>query len=100
MRNSSMNPLKYGSDTYCERPIQFWLVLPSRNGAAVIALLLPTATPFTYKTPTEPASVTATCVHTPVGNAAVPVIVCSPTPLLVVIAKRTTPALLFGDRNR
>src|SRR5450830_638316 len=99
MRNSSIKPLKYGSVGYCERPSQFWLVLLMRNGAAVIALFVPTATPFTYKLPVAPASVTATCVHTPVGNAAVPTMACSPTPLLVVIAKRTTPVLLRGDRN-
>ena len=52
MRNSSIEPLKYGSAANCERPIQFWLVLSRRNGANDIAVFEPIAAPFGYSVPT------------------------------------------------
>src|SRR5262245_66662293 len=49
--------------------------------------------------PVPPDSVTATCVHAPVGSAAGPLIRCSPPDPEVVMANRAVPELLRGVRN-
>src|ERR1035437_1056318 len=59
-----------------------------------------TATPFTYKLPVVPDSVTATCVHTLLGSAAVLTMVCSPTGPQIEIPKCKTPLAPKGERNK
>src|SRR5262245_54538977 len=49
--------------------------------------------------PTPPLSVTATCVHTPVGSAVAPLIRCSPAAPAVVMANRGVPELDRAVRN-
>src|SRR4051812_36621423 len=49
--------------------------------------------------PVPPASVTATCVHTPLGRAAGALICCSPPAPELVMAKRAVPEPLRGVRN-
>src|SRR5919108_3275219 len=99
MRKSSICPSKNGSDEYCERPIQFWVVFPRLDGLSDMLLFWPTCTPLTYSVPVLPDLVTATCVHVPVVSAAVPLICISLPPPLVVMAKRIAPEPLCGVRN-
>src|SRR5438874_2155327 len=72
MRKSSTCPARNGSPAYWERPIQLCVVLPRLDGRRVIAPLRPTSTPSTYRMPTPPDSVTATCFQTPAGSGAGP----------------------------
>ena len=84
---SSTVALRNGS-AYCERPIQFWVVLPRLDGCRVMAVLVATAVPLTYSVPVLPDSVTARCDHVFSGSCAVPLSRCSPPLPLVVMAKR------------
>src|SRR6186713_125567 len=98
MRNSSSCPSRNGSPLYCERPSQLLVVLPRLEGLSVMAVFWPTCTPSTYNVPVLPDLVTATCFHTPVGSADVPLMRCSAPDPPVVIAKRMAePAV--GTRN-
>src|SRR6266516_1099732 len=83
---SSTVALRNGSAPNCERPIQFWLVLPRFDGCRVMFGLVATGAPLRYSVPVVPDSVTATCDQVFSGNSPPPVSCCSPLP--VVIANR------------
>src|SRR5215475_8482450 len=87
MLKSSTAAFRNGSG-YCERPIQFWLVLPRLDGCRVMFGLVATGLPFRYSVPVVPESVTATWDHVFSGNCPPPVSCCSPPPPAVVIANR------------
>ena len=55
-------PLRFGSP-YCDRPIQFWVVLPRLDGRSVMVAFVPTGVPLTYSVPVLPDSVTARWIH-------------------------------------
>src|SRR6266516_4161814 len=70
---SSTVALRNGSAPNCERPIQFWLVLPRFDGCRVMFGLVATGVPLRYSVPVVPDSVTATCDHVFSGNSPSPV---------------------------
>src|SRR5215469_10095116 len=82
----------------CERPIQFWVVLPRSAGVTVMLLLVATGWPFTYSVPVLPDSVTATCDQ--VFSGSVPgAEITSPAPLGVASANRSGPPPALSVRN-
>ena len=82
----------------CERPIQFWVVLPRSAGVTVMLVLVATGWPFTYSVPVWPASVTATCDQVFSGSVPGPAIT-SPPPLGVASANRSGPPPALSVRN-
>src|SRR5437667_69927 len=89
---------RYGSAMNCERPIQFWVVLPRSAGVTVMLVLVATGWPFTYSVPVWPASVTATCDQVFSGSVPGPAIT-SPPPLGVASANRSGPPPALSVRN-
>src|SRR3954451_1556744 len=87
---------------YCERAIQFWLVLPRSDGWMVMLGLVPTAVPFTYSVPTLPFTTIATCDHWFSGSVPVPLITCSaaPPPPVVMAKRIAEPALTVRNMYR
>src|SRR3954447_16127098 len=87
---------------YCERPIQFWFVLPRSDGWMVMLLLVPTATPLTYIVPTVPLTVIATCDHWFSGNRLVALMTCSaaPPPPVEMANRGALPALTVRNAYR
>src|SRR5918999_1639613 len=95
MWKSSTVAFRYGS-AYCDRPIQFWLVLPRLAGRSVTFGLVPTAVPLTYSVAVFPDSVTATRDHVFSGSCpAVLLTCCSAPPPPVVMANRGPPSALM-----
>src|SRR6266540_2655278 len=88
MLKSSTVALRYASAANCERPIQFWLVLPRFDGCRVMFGLVATGVPLRYSVPVVPDSVTATCDQVFSGNSPPPVSCCSAPPPPVVMANR------------
>src|SRR3954454_9381122 len=87
---------------YCERAIQFWLVLPRSDGWTVMLGLVPTAVPFTYSVPTLPFTTIATCDHWFSGSVPVPLITCSaaPPPPVLMAKRIAEPALTVRNMYR
>src|SRR5450756_491835 len=82
---------RYGSG-YCERPIQFWVVLPRLDGCSVMLGLVATRLPFRYRRPVVPVRVTATCDQVFSGSWPPPVSCCStPLPPAVMANRRPEP---------
>jgi hypothetical protein len=79
---------------YWERPIQFWLVAPRLEGRRVMALLVPTGVPLTYRVPVLPDRVTARCDQVLVGSWPLRLMRCSPPLPPVVIANLGPPPAL------
>jgi len=82
----------------CERPIQFWVVLPSSEGVMVMLLLVATGWPSTYSVPVLPDSVTATCDQVFSGSVPGPPIT-SPVPLGRASANNSGPPPALSVRN-
>src|SRR5918999_7041 len=95
MWRSSTVAFRNGS-AYCDRPIQFWSVLPRLDGRSVTFGLVPTAVPLTYSVAVFPDSVTATCDQVFSGSCpAVLLTCCSAPPPPVVMANRGPPPALM-----